>query len=33
MSYVISPESRPALPVNGSSQTFPVRRIHCVGRN
>ncbi|MBW8269358.1 fumarylacetoacetate hydrolase family protein [Caldovatus aquaticus] len=31
--YVIAPPAIPALPVQGSSQLFPVRRIFCVGRN
>jgi fumarylpyruvate hydrolase len=32
-SYVISPPPQVALPVQGSSEKFPVRRIWCVGRN
>src|SRR5215468_7192875 len=32
-SYVISPPRRPAIAVAGTSKTFPVRRIWCVGRN
>ncbi|MGO4387847.1 fumarylacetoacetate hydrolase family protein [Microvirga sp. 2YAF29] len=32
-SYVIAPPARAFLPVTGTSQTFPVRRIYCVGRN
>jgi fumarylpyruvate hydrolase len=32
-SYVIAPSARAFLPVAGTSQTFPVRRIYCVGRN
>src|SRR5918994_4568883 len=31
--YVISPPTRPSLPVAGSSKLFPVRRVWCVGRN
>jgi fumarylpyruvate hydrolase len=31
--YVISPPSIPSLPVQGTSDTFPVRRIYCIGRN
>ncbi len=31
--YVIAPPVIPAVPVQGSSQMFPVRRIFCVGRN
>jgi fumarylpyruvate hydrolase len=33
MSHVLSPPSIPAAPVAGSTDTFPVRRIYCVGRN
>ena len=33
MSYVIDIEDRPVLPIEGSDDTFPVRRIYCVGRN
>ncbi len=32
-SFVIAPLALPQLPVAGTSQTFPVRRIWCVGRN
>jgi len=32
-SYVIPPPPQAAIAVSGSSQTFPVRRIWCVGRN
>jgi fumarylpyruvate hydrolase len=32
-SFVIPPPPRPAIAVAGSAQTFPVRRIWCVGRN
>jgi fumarylpyruvate hydrolase len=31
--YVIAAPPQPALPVEGSSALFPVRRIYCVGRN
>ncbi|TCZ55277.1 fumarylacetoacetate hydrolase family protein [Roseicella aquatilis] len=31
--YVIAPPVIAALPIQGSSQMFPVRRIFCVGRN
>ena len=31
--YVIAPPVPAALPVRGSAQMFPVRRIFCVGRN
>ncbi|SAK84853.1 5-carboxymethyl-2-hydroxymuconate isomerase [Caballeronia arationis] len=33
MSYVIDPEAQVAIPVAGSDDLFPVRRIYCVGRN
>ncbi len=33
MSHVITPAVIPALPVRGSADTFPVRRVYCVGRN
>jgi fumarylpyruvate hydrolase len=32
-SCVIAPPARASLPVAGTSQIFPVRRIYCVGRN
>jgi fumarylpyruvate hydrolase len=32
-SFVIAPLAQPQIPVAGTSQTFPVRRIWCVGRN
>jgi fumarylpyruvate hydrolase len=31
--FVIDPPARASLPVRGSDQRFPVRRIYCVGRN
>lgn len=31
--YVIDPPAMASLPVRGSDQRFPVRRIYCVGRN
>jgi fumarylpyruvate hydrolase len=31
--YVMVPQPRPALPVQGSPKFFPVHRIYCVGRN
>jgi len=31
--YVFPPAAIPALPVTGSDQKFPVRRLYCVGRN
>jgi len=33
MNYVVPPAPIPAVPVAGSSDSFPVRRIYCVGRN
>ena len=33
MGYAISLWTPPALPIAGSSDLFPVRRIFCVGRN
>lgn len=33
MSFVIPQPSRICLPVTGTSDTFPVRRVYCVGRN
>ena len=33
MSYVFPPAPIPAVPVAGSADSFPVRRIYCVGRN
>jgi len=33
MPYVFEPAAPVALPVKDSDQTFPVRRIYCVGRN
>jgi fumarylpyruvate hydrolase len=33
MNYVIPPAPLPAVPVAGSSDSFPVRRIYCVARN
>jgi fumarylpyruvate hydrolase len=33
MSYVFTPPPVPALPVRGSKELFPVRRVYCVGRN
>ena len=32
-SYVITPAPQPSIPVAGTGQSFPVRRIWCVGRN
>ena len=33
MAYVFPPHPPAALPVAGSADTFPVRRVFCVGRN
>jgi fumarylpyruvate hydrolase len=33
MSYAITPPAVPSLPIIGSDQRFPVRRIFCIGRN
>jgi fumarylpyruvate hydrolase len=33
MTFVFEPEARVAVPVAGSSATYPVRRVYCVGRN
>lgn len=33
MSYVFPPLTQATIPVAGSTQTFPVHRIYCVGRN
>ncbi|PXV59656.1 fumarylpyruvate hydrolase [Dyella jiangningensis] len=33
MSYAITPPAIPSLPIIGSEQRFPVRRIFCIGRN
>ncbi len=33
MSYAITPPTIPSLPIIGSDQRFPVRRIFCIGRN
>ncbi len=31
--YIIEPPAQPSLPVLGSDERFPVRRIYCIGRN
>ncbi|MCZ6716132.1 MAG: fumarylacetoacetate hydrolase family protein [Gammaproteobacteria bacterium] len=31
--YIIEPAARTSLPVRGSEQRFPVRRVYCIGRN
>ena len=33
MPHVIAPPASPTLKVRGSDQTFPVRRVYCIGRN
>jgi fumarylpyruvate hydrolase len=33
MEYAITPPAPVAIPVAGTSQFFPVRRVYCVGRN
>jgi len=33
MSYVFTPAAIPSVPVKGTEERFPVRRIFCVGRN
>lgn len=33
MSYLFTPVATVGLPVDGSSELFPVRRVYCVGRN
>lgn len=33
MNYVIAPPTVPSLPVAGTDQRFPVRRVFCIGRN
>jgi fumarylpyruvate hydrolase len=33
MSYVFAPTPTVGLPITGSDQLFPVRRVYCVGRN
>lgn len=33
MTYAVTPPAVTALPINGSDQSFPVRRVYCVGRN
>ena len=33
MKFAFDPGEVPSLPINGSSQRFPVHRIYCVGRN
>jgi len=33
MNYVVTPPDTVSIPVHGTDQRFPVRRIYCVGRN
>jgi fumarylpyruvate hydrolase len=33
MEYVIAPPLKPSLPIIGSAQRFPIRRVFCIGRN
>ncbi len=33
MNYVVPPAPVVSLPINGSDQRFPIRRVYCVGRN
>jgi len=33
MTYAITPPAIPTLPIDGSDDLFPVRRIYCIGRN
>src|SRR5574337_305215 len=33
MTYIIAPPAQPSLPIIGSDQRFPLRRIFCIGRN
>jgi len=33
MDYVIAPPAQASLPIEGSEQRFPLRRVYCVGRN
>ncbi len=33
MDYIFAPAALTALPINGQSSRFPVRRVYCVGRN
>jgi len=33
MDYVIAPPLPPSLPIIGSAQRFPIRRVFCIGRN
>lgn len=33
MTYVVEPQAVTGLHINGSTDTFPVRRVYCIGRN
>jgi fumarylpyruvate hydrolase len=33
MTYIIAAPNLPSLPVSGSDQRFPIRRVFCIGRN
>ena len=33
MNYCFAPPATPSLPISGSNERFPVRRIFCIGRN
>ena len=33
MTYAFRPDDRPAIPIAGSDDLFPVHRIYCIGRN
>lgn len=33
MTYTIAPPAIPSLPISGSDQRFPIRRVFCIGRN
>ncbi|HWU76551.1 MAG TPA: fumarylacetoacetate hydrolase family protein [Rhodanobacter sp.] len=33
MTYIIPPPAIPSLPIIGSGQRFPIRRVFCIGRN
>jgi fumarylpyruvate hydrolase len=33
LTYLFTPAAQPALEIAGTAETFPVRRIYCVGRN
>src|SRR5436309_10365905 len=33
MAYVVTPPATVGVPVNGTGDLFPVRRVYCVGRN